>query len=247
VQIGVVDAYANHGVLVIGNTPELNAGATLQGVAVASASHLLLATRGQAGLVRVRLWDHVGPLVGTEVVAADLELQDGRLFIFDIEKVGIHIFSTGRLGKVPVRALVDDPGTASRVNVLIGGPCEERELTSVEGHPLFSVSIESGTNVEVADELGIILSEHDLPLSRLAAAIKLIGNSPVARPAILESRIDQVVEWSRWLSFSQHIGESRKLRAFLHSEMPSPTRPLQDIEALGLAERMLASFVGSTN
>lgn len=242
-QIGVVDIYANHGVLVIGNNPELGADVILQGVAAVSSSHLLLATRGQAGLVKVRLWSGVGPLVGTEVVAADLELLGGQLFIFDIEKIGMHSFATGKLGRTSVRVLVDDPGSASRVDLLVDGGDGQRALTSVGGYPLFAVSIESGKNFEVADELDLILSAHDLPLSRLAAAIKLIKSSPTARSAILESRIDQVIEWSRWLSFRQFVNDNRELGAFLHSEIANLADPVQDAEALGLAERILARVV----
>ncbi|MEO3922919.1 hypothetical protein ABGB07_03415 [Micromonosporaceae bacterium B7E4] len=239
-QIGLVDVYANHGVLVIGSEPELDADVTPQGAAVVSSSHVLLATRGQAGLVRVRLWNGIGPRVGAEVVATGLEFSNQYLFVFDIEKIGMHSFATGRLGTVPIRISVDDPGFASRVDILIGEEGEERELTCVAGHPLFPVTVASGMAMETADELDLILSGHDLPLSRLAAAIKLIVVSPGGRPAILESRIGQVVEWSRWLSPWQSIDRSHELGRFLRSGIASLHESAQDVEVLKLAEEALA-------
>ncbi|QSB16154.1 hypothetical protein JQS43_07585 [Natronosporangium hydrolyticum] len=244
-QIGLVDVYANHGVLVIGNKLDLDTDVTLQGAAAVSSSHVLLATRGQAGLVRVRLWNGIGPRVGTEVVVAKLELSSQYLFVFDIEKVGMHSFAAGDLGTTPIRVSVDDPGLASRVDVLIGEVHEERELTSVAGHPLFSVAVASGVEMEVADELDLILSGHDLPLNRLAAAIKLIFVSPASRPAILDSRLGQVVEWSRWLTPQQSVDRSHELGRFLRSGIASLHEPAQDVEVISLAERALAKSVFS--
>lgn len=242
-QIGLVDVYANHGVLVIGNKLEVDADVTLQGAAAVSSSHVLLATRGQAGLVRVRLWNGIGPRVGAEVVAARLDLSSQYLLVFDIEKIGVHSFAAGRLGTIPITVSVDDPGFASRVDVLIGEAGEERELTSAAGYPLFSVTVTSDMEMEAADELDLILSGHDLPLSRLAAAIKLISIFPAARPAILDSRINQIVEWSRWLSPWQSVDRSHELGRFLRSGIASLHEPAQDVEVLNLAEKAFAKSV----
>ena len=243
VQIGLVDVYANHGVLVIGNRLELDADVPLRGAAAVSSSHVLLATRGQAGLVRVRLWSGVGPRVGDGVVAARLELSSQHLFVFDLEKINVHSFATGKLGEIPVKISVDDPGFASRVDILIGEEGGERELTSVAGYPLFPVTVGSGAEMEVADELDLILSGHDLPLNRLAAAIKLILTAPSARPAILDSRMDQVVEWSRWLTSQQSVGRSQELGRFLRRGIASLREPAQDEEVLSLAKTALAKTV----
>jgi hypothetical protein len=97
VQVGLVDVYANHGLLVIGAEVEPDPEVALQGAAAVSSSHVLLATRGQAGLVRVRLWSGVGPLIGTEVVAAHLELPSQYLFNYDLERLGLHSFMLERI------------------------------------------------------------------------------------------------------------------------------------------------------
>ena len=242
-QIGLVDVYANHGVLVIGNRLELDTDVPLQGAAAVSSSHVLLATRGQAGLVRVRLWSGAGPRVGEDVVRARLDLSGQHLFVFDIEKISVHSFATGKLGELPIKISVDDPGLASRVDILIGEEIGGRELTSVAGYPLFSVTVTSGVELEAADELGLILSGHDLPLNRLAAAVKLILATPAARPAILDSRIDQMVEWSRWLTPQQSVDHSRELGRFLRRGIASLREPAQDIDMLRLVEKALAKFV----
>lgn len=242
-QIGLVDVYANHGVLAIGNRPELDVDVTLQGAAVVSPSQILLATRGQSGLVRVRLWNGIAPRLGVEVVATKLELLSQHLFVFDIEKIGVHSFVVDRSGTIPIRVLVDDPGFASRVDVLIGEMGEERELTTVAGHPLFSITVRSGMELEAADELDMILSGHDLPLSRVAAAIKLIVIAPAARPAILDSRLRQVVEWSRWLTPQQSVDRSRELGRLLRSGIAGLSKPVRDDEVLSLAERALSESV----
>ncbi|WP_433354484.1 hypothetical protein ACQPYV_28630 [Micromonospora saelicesensis] len=244
-QLGLMDVYSNHGVLVIGDKVGPDGDVTLQGAFTVSSSHVLLATRGQAGLVRVCLWDGVGPRRGVEVAATRLELSDQHLSIFDIERIGLHSFATGRSGAVPIRVWVDDPGCASRVDILIGEDGDERELTSVAGRPLSSVTVSSGAEMEVADELGLILSGHDSPLGRLAAAIKLISTAPVARPAILDSRIDQVVEWSRWLNPQQSLARSRELGEFVRTEIVGLQKPVQDVEAIDLAERALQKSASS--
>lgn len=241
--VGLVDVYANHGILAIGGQLDIDTDiAPKDGVGVSS-SHVLVTTRGQLGLVRARLWNGIGPRIGTEVVATTLDLSDQYLFIFDIEKIGTHSFATGRLGTIPIRVSVDDPGFASRVDILIGEGGEDRELTSVAGHPLGSVTVTSGMEMEAGDELGLILSSYDLPLSRLAAAIKLIVVSPAARPAIVDARIDQVAEWSRWLTPWQPLDRSRKLGSFLLSELPRLRESMDDAEMLKLAERVLQKFV----
>ncbi|WP_433494189.1 hypothetical protein ACQP26_25380 [Micromonospora sp. CA-248089] len=242
-QIGLVDVYANHGVLVIGNRLEPDADLPLRGAAAVSSSHVLLATRGQAGLVRVRLWSGAGPRVGENVVAARLELASQHLFVFDLEKISVHSFDTGRSGDVPVRISVDDPGFASRVDILVGEEGSERDLPSVASHPLFPVTVGSDDELEVADELDLILSGHDLPLNRLAAAVKLISTAPAARPAIVDSRMDQVVEWSRWLTPQQSVGRSRELGRFLRRGIAGLREPVQDDEVLSLAETALAKTV----
>ncbi|MFK4246136.1 hypothetical protein ACI2KV_24980 [Micromonospora chokoriensis] len=244
-QTGLMDVYANHGVLIIGDGLELDADVPLRGVAAASSSHILLGTRGQAGLVRVRIWDAVGPLVGESVIAARLKLHNPHLCVFDIEKISAHSFYLGRTGEIPIRVMVDDPGFASRVDVLVGVGSEERELTCVAGYPLFPVAVSSGVELEVADELDLILSGHDLPLSRLAAAIKLILSAPVVRPAIQESRTAQLAEWSRWLTPQQSIGRSRELGRFLHDEIMSLRESVEDVEVLRLAEKALRDFVST--
>ncbi|MGW0671536.1 hypothetical protein [Streptomyces sp. NPDC002746] len=204
-MIGSASIYLNNPVLVIGATSPIGGDLALAGaVSVASSEHVLIAARAQVGPVRGRLWSRVGPREGAIVFDGELALADGAIAISDA--VGSSCFSTrtSSIGLHRVQVFVDDPGNASRVDVLLDAAAEMSDLTSIPNRPLPGLRGVGDSGLAMADELGMILAAHDLPTNRLAAAVKLLRSSPVSvensrREAILAFRIRVVSEWLRWL------------------------------------------------
>lgn len=204
--IGSAELYLNHRVIRIGSTapPEdvlALAGAPL----VASRSHVQIAARAQVGLVRVRLWNRAGPAEGSVLFDGDLVLDDGAIGVGDILGVSRFVQNVGDPGVHHIRVAVDDPGIASRVDVVIDSGRDGQALTSVDGYPLPQFVVADNFNLGKSDELGLILSAHDMPHNRLAASFKVIKlaseSDPLDRVEILrEFRMRMVCEWLRWVA-----------------------------------------------
>ncbi|BCJ54144.1 hypothetical protein Asp14428_56190 [Actinoplanes sp. NBRC 14428] len=240
--IGRSDIYANHGIIVIGAESSVDSDMVLEGAAAALPSHILVRTRGQAGLTRVQLWSGVAPRVGIEIISAELELSSQYLYVHDLENVSTHYFAMGKVGALPLTILVDDPNSAARVDVVVGGDLAERGLTEVSGYPLFPILVAAGVEVGVADELGMILSGHDMPRARLAAAIKLVAAAPALRPAIRDSRIDRMVEWSRWLTISSSLDRAKDFGKLIDLGIAGLRIPVVDADVMELAQRALSEI-----
>jgi len=219
-KLGTAEIYANHPIIVIGSTDPVGNPLALGGsAAVASENHVTVATRGQAGLTRVSLWKQAGPLVGEVVFDGHLILADHLIAVFDVEGLSRFSATVGVGGRQRVALLVDDPGFASRIDVIFDRGQGRRALTAVSGFPLYDVSVPAGEGLEKSDELALILSGHDSPMSRLAAAIKLIGGSEAPRPPIKSFWIRLLIEWIRWLRPTFRIAESRSLGALIEEKL----------------------------
>lgn len=213
-KVGSVDLYANHPMVIVGSEQHVDDATPLGGsAAVATESHVTIATRGQAALVRVSLWMHEGPRIGTIVFDGRVTLASHFLAVRDVEGISRFVAAVGGSGSHRLMVLVDDPGYASRVAVIVDGGDDVRSLTAVVRYPMFDV-VRSDPELDPSDELALILGGHDLPLNRLAAALKVAAQTPGVRPAIRSFWTSLIVEWIRWLSpwlsfsESQAIGET---------------------------------------
>jgi hypothetical protein len=239
-KIGSADVYANHPTLVVGSPGDVADDLELNGAAaVGSDSQVLIATRGQAAPVKVSLWKEVGPRTGEVVFDHNLSLADQYVAVFDIERLTRFSATIGPSGRHRVLILVDDPGFASRIDVIFDSGPGRRALTAVPDLRLFDVSLPTDNELAVSDELALILSGHDIPMNRLAGAIKLIGISPVARPAIRSFWIRMVVEWIRWLSPGQSLAPSRELGVLIESRLPDGASNSIDLLAAEVASEVL--------
>jgi len=239
-KIGSADVYSNHPIIVIGSSGHVDDHLAIDGAAaVASDAHIMVATRGQAALVRLSLWKEVGPRVGQVVFDNGITLADNAVAVFDVEGLSRFTVDIGVGGHHRVMILVDDPGLASRIDVIFDAGPDTRALTAAHGFPLFDVSLPAGGGLGTSDELALILSGQDSPKSRLAAAIKLIGESPSSRPAIRLFWIRMVVEWIRWLSPRQSHAESRALGVIIEEKLPEGVSHVMDSLAVELASEIL--------
>ncbi|MEV6964412.1 hypothetical protein AB0M47_04785 [Hamadaea sp. NPDC051192] len=239
-KIGSADVYANHPVIVIGSSACVDDQLALDGTAaVASDAHVMVATRGQAALVRVSVWKEVGPRTGQIVFDGGIVLADRAVAVFDVEGLSRFTATIGASGHHHVTISVDGPGVASRIDVIFEAGSETRALTAAHGYPLFDVSVPLSSGLGVSDELALILSGHDSPMNRLAAAIKLIGESSAPRPAIRSFWVRMIVEWIRWLSPQQSHAESRLLGAMIEERLTGDAAHEMDALAVELASELL--------
>ncbi len=215
-NIGSVAVYLNHPVIAIGATAPLDGKLELSGAPQAvSGEHVLIAARAQSGLVRVRLWHRAGLFDGVVIFNGDLTLADGVISVTDITGSSSYSTRLGEAGVHRVTIAVDDPGSASRIDVLIDSGDEERNLNSVPNYPLPRIRSVERMPLDPVDELGLILSAHDLPFNRLAAAVKLIYlTSPLGVDGLRKIspyRLRMIVEWVRRLSPFLSMEESQAL------------------------------------
>jgi hypothetical protein len=109
----------------------------------------------------------------------------------------------------------------------------ERPLTAVPGHGLPAMTIAADEDLSPATELGLILSTHDLPRSRLAAAIKLL----LAQDEPAKYGVAMIVDWLRWLHPHFRAADCRALGEQLLADLAFSARG-------GLDERSLSSARG---
>lgn len=118
--IASTDIYLNHGTVRLGSKEAPSAASQLGGApATASDKHIHVAARAQVGLVRVKLWNRIGPARGTVVFDGDISLADGCIAVGDILNVSTFVQGFGSPGLHRIRVSVDDPGNASRIDVIL--------------------------------------------------------------------------------------------------------------------------------
>ncbi|MFD9258174.1 hypothetical protein [Streptomyces sp. NPDC059538] len=204
--VGSAEIYLNHPVIRIGSTELPGDVVALQGSKlIATEGHLHVAARAQVGLVRARLWSDASPVEGVVIFDGSLRLDDGVVCIGDVLGASSFRQGIGVPGNRRILVSVDDPGNASRIDVVLDPGTREVALTACRNHPLPLFRVADSLSLDSTDELGLILSAHNIPLNRLAAALKLIclvvENDEVARrSAMMEFRIRMIGEWLRWIS-----------------------------------------------
>ncbi|MFD9374179.1 hypothetical protein ACFWBH_01345 [Streptomyces sp. NPDC059999] len=204
--IGGADIYLNHPVIRVGSGGLQENLTPLGGSPfIVTGECIRIAARAQVGLVRVRVWNEASPIEGVVVFDGSLLLSDGSVYIGDVLGASRYQQRVGDPGDQRLMVSVDDPGKASRINIVVNPGRREVTLTSSQGHPLPSFLVTAASALGSMDELGLILSAHDIPLNRLAAAVKLIHlasreDGPARRVPMMEFRIRMVSEWLRWIS-----------------------------------------------
>jgi hypothetical protein len=97
---GAVEVYANHGYVILGSVewPQLADWDTSL-AACADAHHVAIKTRGQFGHTRVSFWSGAMPLLGELVFDGDLDLEDNRICVADLEYINQWIGRTRQGGQ----------------------------------------------------------------------------------------------------------------------------------------------------
>ncbi|MEE1803853.1 hypothetical protein PUR57_35170 [Streptomyces sp. JV176] len=223
--IGGAEIYLNHPVIRVGSG-ELQENLTPLGGSpfIASEGHIRIAARAQVGLVRVRVWNEAGPIEGVVVFDGPLLLSDGSVYIGDVLGVSRYQQRVGDPGDQRLMVSVDDPGKASRINIVVNPGKQEVTLTNSQSHPLPSFLVTEASTLESTDKLGLILSAHDIPLNRLAAAVELIHlasreDGPTRRVPMVEFRIRMVSEWLRWISPSLSTEKASSISSFISEHL----------------------------
>jgi hypothetical protein len=228
VQIGAVQILLNHPVVIIGSTGYLDDFLKVplneSAAGAAPYEHLAVPARAQVAPVKVTIWRGVRPAVGVVEFDGPLRLVDGTLAIFDVENTTRYTRAIGSVGVHRVTIAVDDPGRASRIDVVLGQGDGVVSLSRVSGYPLPEISGAVANDVSAATRLGLILDKHDLPLARLVNALELISRESltddVERAPVMRSyRVRLVVEWLRWLSPYLSIGRCRELGEVIETRL----------------------------
>jgi hypothetical protein len=205
VLIGSVEIYLNHRIVRIGSKETPAEVSSLGGAPVAaSGSHIHVAARAQAGLVRVKLWNKAGPMRGAVIFDGQISLVDGCIAIGDILNVSSFVQSFGPPGLHQIRVSVDDPGNASRIDVILDPGVNLISLTSADGYAIPYEWTAGAAAIGRFDELGLVLSSHDLAVARLSAALKIVliayqEGEVGSREYLHDFGIRLIVEWLRWL------------------------------------------------
>ncbi|MFD3381250.1 MULTISPECIES: hypothetical protein [unclassified Streptomyces] len=171
-------------------------------------------------------------------------LDDGAIGVGDILGVSRFVQNIGEPGAHRIRVAVDAPGVASRVDVVIDSGCDGRALTSVDGLPLPQFVVAENFTLGRSDELGLILSAHDMPHNRLAASFKVIKlaaeSDPLDRVKILrEFRMRMVCEWLRWLAPVASMGVASVMGSYVSERLDAATMADLDRASAELAADVL--------
>ncbi|MFI9616814.1 hypothetical protein ACIHCM_34910 [Streptomyces sp. NPDC052023] len=176
-------------------------------------------------------------------------LDDGSIGVGDILGVSRFVQNVGDPGVHHIRVTVDDPGVASRVDVVIDSGRDGQALTSVDGYPLPQFVVAENFDLGKSDELGLILSVHDMPQNRLAAAFKLIKlaaeSDPLGRVEILtEFRMRMVCEWLRWLAPAPSADAVSAMAGYMSERLHGTAAADLDQASVELAADVLARLSG---
>ncbi|MGW7302358.1 hypothetical protein [Streptomyces sp. NPDC054829] len=223
--VGSADISLNHPVVRVGSVEIPDDVVALQGrTFVAGEKHLHLAARAQVGLVRVRLWSGASPVEGVVIFDGSLCLDDGMMCVSDVLGVSSFRYGFGIPGSRRMLVSVDNPGNASMIDVVLDPGIREVKLTSCRTHPLPSFRVADSSGLDPTDELGLILSAHNIPVNRLGAALKLVflaaGKDDAARrPVMMEFRVRMIGEWLRWISPFLTEDETASIVLFILEEI----------------------------
>ncbi|MFF4121062.1 hypothetical protein [Streptomyces sp. NPDC001714] len=204
-HIGTVELLLSHPLVMIGASGEMEdfVETPLSGPITPGASHLAVPASAQISTVRVRLWNGPHPDVGTVVFDSFLELPDGSLAIFDVDRVVRFVRRVGKPGPQQVTIRVDDLKRASRVDVVVNRGPGKASLQRIPGYALPGVDgLLADRGLPSADSLALILSETSIPRVRLATALHLVASEwwddiQSNRTRLNSYRTQRIVEWLR--------------------------------------------------
>lgn len=243
-----LELYLNRGLLFVGSTgdplDEDELFAMLgdrERAASWSDSHVMVRVRAQIALVRVEIWHRHAPIVGDVVFDGIVNLPDGILAVSEFDKINTVRRNVGTWGDHRITVRVDDRGEASRVMVIRDCGEAEAPLTSVPGHELPAVTVAAGETLSSVTELDLILATHDLPLARLAAAIKLL----LLRGDLERYTVQKFVEWLRWIHPTARVGTCQILGDRLAADLDRPLELDADERALTMARGILTELGGT--
>ena len=241
-----LDLYLNRGLLFVGSTGDPWDEQELfakprdgeRTVALSSDSHVMIRVRAQVALVRVEIWHRRCPIVGDVVFDGTLNLPDGILTVSEFDKLTSAQKKVGAGGDHRITIRVDDQGEASRVMVIRDCAADERPLTSARGHDLPAVTSAADEVLSPIDELGLILSTHDLPLARLAASIKIL----LIHNDLSKYAVTMIVEWLRWVHPMARAADCKALGDRLSAALAGSSDLDVDDRALTLARDILTAL-----
>jgi hypothetical protein len=196
VLIGRAEVFAPHGLVIIG-TADWPGGHLIGGVedgaaSLASDTHVVVRSRGLTGPALVSVWARAMPVLGEIVFDGRLSLPESTLHVWDRVRT-TSLVSQIRAVTPRVVVRVDAPGRAARIDVGVAVGDHVRALTAAAGHALPDVQMWARDYLVPPNELDEILSDYDRPVSRLAAAILLLGRT--ASGGTLATSV--LVEWLR--------------------------------------------------
>ena len=209
---------------------------------VSSDEHVMLRARQQVAPVSVTIWNGIWAGSGSVVFDGDLSLGDASIAVFDLDRLASYTRVIGSAGVHRVCIAVDDPGVVSRIHVAVDPGRNTCVIGAVAGYELPAVSGVSGASIAPATELGLILAGYDRPMARLVCALKLIffaSPSEVSRrDAINFSRVQNVVEWLRWLSPRLSLHFCNELGALIRTRLTEDFSDGFDSAAIILAQEI---------
>ncbi|WP_238007558.1 hypothetical protein KZZ52_56120 [Dactylosporangium sp. AC04546] len=202
-QIGAVQMYLGHGHIFLGATTAVDLSVfDGDGPVTATEHHVRVAARPQVGLVRVRLWQGAGPRVGRLVFDGKLALPDGRFCVEEATGLSRYVTKANSYGP-RVLVAVDDPGHASRVDVVLEPEFVPRSAQVwTAGEPPFpKLTVAPTAPRHRADVFADALAGHDFPIRRLVAALQVVAEERRQRNSeqSVSFYVNEIVEWLRWL------------------------------------------------
>jgi hypothetical protein len=204
------------------------------------ARHAFAAQRSQneRAAVGLEIWNQRCPIVGDVIFDGTLNLPGGVLSVSEFDGLNSARTKVGAWGDHRITVRVDNEGEASRVMVIRDCADEEGALTSVRGYELPMMTMPDGEVLTPMSELALILATHDLPLARLAAAVKI----PLTRDDLSRYSIRMIVEWLRWLHPAARVADCQALGDRLAADLAHSSEPEVDDRSLTLARDMLAAL-----
>ncbi|MEV7374657.1 hypothetical protein AB0O51_27725 [Streptomyces sp. NPDC090301] len=243
--VGSAGIFLNHPVIRVGSFAMPDHVVALQGSnRLVGERHLHLAARAQMGLVRVRLWSESSPVEGSVIFDGSLRLDDGVVCVSDVTGVSSFRYGFGVPGSRRMLVSVDDPGNASRIDVVLDPGMREVALTACRNRPLPHFRVSDSSSLDPTDELGLILSVHDIPISRLSAALKLVflqaGKDIDARSSVMmEFRVRMIGEWLRWISPTLSEAEVSSIILFAFQKIQTGSPDDVDSFSIGIASEVM--------
>ncbi|GAA2364030.1 hypothetical protein [Dactylosporangium salmoneum] len=203
-QIGAVQLYLGPGHLFLGATNAVDLSVfDGDGAVTATEHHVRIAARPQVGPVRVRLWQGAGPRVGRLVFDGVLKLPDAKFCVEEGGGASRYVIKVSGYGP-RVLVAVDDPGHASRVDVVLEPEFVPRSAQVwPAGEPPFpKLTVSPTAPRHRADAVADALAGHDFPRKRLAAALLVVAEERRQRNSeqSVAFYVNDIVEWLRWLN-----------------------------------------------